>query len=166
MAVCFELGVDRERIISGISSYTGVRRRFDIRIRTSNQVFIDDYAHHPAELEAFITAVRQLYPDKRITGLFQPHLYSRTRDFAEGFARSLDLLDEIWLLDIYPARETPIKGVTSRIIYDRIRQQNKKVLTREEVLTLITREKPPVFLTMGAGDIDLLVEPIEKILQG
>lgn len=165
MAVCFELGVNRKKIIGGIGSYTGVRRRFDVRIRNSNQVFIDDYAHHPAELEAFITAVRQLYPDKKITGLFQPHLYSRTRDFAEGFARSLDLLDEIWLLDIYPAREMPIEGVTSHIIFDLIRQPNKKILSRDEVLTLITRQKPSVFLTMGAGDIDLLVDPIENILR-
>ncbi len=163
-AVCRALGVDWAKIIEGIESFTGVRRRFDIRIQQPDRVYIDDYAHHPRELEAFISAVRQLYPGKKLTGLFQPHLYSRTKDFAAGFAQSLDLLDEIWLLDIYPARELPIPGVTSELILNLMLQENKMVLTRDEVINRLKTDKPGIFLTMGAGDIDLLVDPIAKIL--
>lgn len=164
-AVCNQLGVSVDRIISGILTFTGVRRRFDIRYENDKTVYIDDYAHHPRELEAFITAVRSLYPAKKLTGLFQPHLYSRTRDFAEGFARSLDLLDDAWLLDIYPARELPISGVNSQLILNQMKLTNKKAVTRAEVLHLVKIHKPEVFLTIGAGDIDLLAEPLTKIFQ-
>jgi UDP-N-acetylmuramate--alanine ligase len=163
-AVCQSLGLNAEQISRGIASFAGVKRRFDVRIRKEGLVYIDDYAHHPRELEAFITAVRELYPGARITGLFQPHLYTRTRDFAEGFAASLDLLDEAWLLDIYPARELPIPGVDSGIILDKMRNPEKKLLSREEVLINLAERRPEVFLTIGAGDIDLLVVPIEKTL--
>ena len=164
MAVCSHLGMDWKKILEGISTFTGVSRRFDIRIQQPGKVYIDDYAHHPQELEAFISAVRQLYPGQKLTGLFQPHLYSRTKDFAAGFAQSLDLLDEAWLLDIYPARELPVPGVTSELILNLMHQKNKKLVTKTEALNILEAEKPVIFLTMGAGDIDLLVDPITKIL--
>jgi len=164
VAVCISIGVDPGKILEGIRTFTGVRRRFDVRIQEPGRVYIDDYAHHPQELEAFISAVRLLYPGKKLTGLFQPHLFSRTKDFASGFAQSLDLLDETWLLDIYPARELPVPGVTSKLILDLMQQKNKKLLSTQEVLKMLQAEKPEVFLTMGAGDIDLLIEPITKIL--
>jgi UDP-N-acetylmuramate--alanine ligase len=164
LAVCMSIGVDLNQILEGIRTFTGVRRRFDVRISLPGRIYIDDYAHHPRELEAFISAIRLLYPGKKITGLFQPHLYSRTKDFAAGFAQSLDMLDETWLLDIYPARELPIAGVTSGLILDLMHQKNKKLLSRHDVLKMLQAEKPEVFLTMGAGDIDLLVGPITNIL--
>jgi len=164
VAVCMGIGLDLNQIIEGIRTFTGVRRRFDIRIQLQGRIYIDDYAHHPQELEAFISAVRLLYPGKKITGLFQPHLFSRTKDFASGFAQSLDMLDEAWLLDIYPARELPIAGVTSALILDLMHKKNKKLLSSQEVLKTLQTKKPEVFLTMGAGDIDLLVGPITNIL--
>jgi UDP-N-acetylmuramate--alanine ligase len=164
VAVCRSFGADIGKILEGLKTFTGVRRRFDVRIQLPGRVYIDDYAHHPQELEAFISAVRLLYPGKKITGLFQPHLFSRTKDFAAGFAQSLDLLDETWLLDIYPARELPVAGVTSALILGLMQQQNRKLISRPEVLKMLQAEKPEVFLTMGAGDIDLLIEPITKIL--
>jgi len=164
VAVCMSIGMDTGRILEGIRTFTGVRRRFDIRIQQPGLVYIDDYAHHPQELEAFISAVCLLYPGNKITGLFQPHLFSRTKDFAAGFAQSLDLLDETWLLDIYPARELPLPGVTSELILGLMHNKNRKLLSRQEVLKMLQGKKPEVFLTMGAGDIDLLVEPITKIL--
>jgi UDP-N-acetylmuramate--alanine ligase len=164
VAVCICIGVDIKQILEGISTFSGVRRRFDVRIQSPGMVYIDDYAHHPKELEAFISAVRLLYPGKKITGLFQPHLFSRTKDFAAGFAQSLDMLDEAWLLDIYPARELPVAGVTSQLIIKLMHQKNNKLLSRSEVLKMLEAERPEVFLTMGAGDIDLLVAPITHIL--
>ena len=163
--VCHFLGVGLDQIKQGIESFKGVRRRFDVRIRERGLVYIDDYAHHPRELEAFILAVKELYPNRKLTGLFQPHLFSRTKDFADGFAASLDLLDEPWLLDIYPARELPIQGVTSAIILDRMQNPKKKLMSRKEVLQQLKKHKPEVFLTMGAGDIDQMVIPVEKALE-
>jgi len=163
-AVCRMLGVEIEKINEGIETFIGVRRRFDVRIQQPGRVYIDDYAHHPKELEAFISSVKHMYPGKKLTGLFQPHLYSRTRDFADGFARSLDLLDEAWLLNIYPARELPVPGVNTELILNQMKQQNKKLVTKEEVTELLKNNKPAIFLTMGAGDIDLLVEPIIHVL--
>lgn len=158
--VCRHLGVSKEAIIEGIESFTGVRRRFDVRIKRQDRVYIDDYAHHPQELKAFITAVRKLYPEEKITGLFQPHLYSRTRDFAQGFAESLDMLDVAWLLDIYPARELPIPGVTSEMILKQMQIKDKRLVTKTEVPELLRTENPFLFLTIGAGDIDQLSEPV------
>jgi UDP-N-acetylmuramate--alanine ligase len=165
VAVCSVLDVPANRIISGLKSFSGVRRRFDVRNDKTGAVYIDDYAHHPEELRAFITAVKEIYTSQPITGIFQPHLYSRTRDFAEGFAASLEMLDEIILLEIYPAREKPMPGVTSRIIYDKIRNPHKKLISKEELLNTISGEKPQVLLTMGAGDIDQYVEPIENLMK-
>jgi UDP-N-acetylmuramate--alanine ligase len=164
IAVCVSVGVDTDSILHAISTFTGVRRRFDVRLQQPGKVYIDDYAHHPKELEAFISAVRMLYPEKKITGLFQPHLYTRTKDFAEGFAQSLDMLDETWLLDIYPARELPIPGVTSEIILNLMHSKAKKIISKTEVLECLKASKPEIFLTIGAGDIDLLIEPVTKIL--
>jgi UDP-N-acetylmuramate--alanine ligase len=128
---------------------------------------IDDYAHHPQELKASIESVKSLYPNKKVTGIFQPHLFTRTRDFAEDFAKSLSLLDELILLDIYPARENPIPGVTSEIIYDKVTIQNKKMLKKQDLLFEIEKEKDnfEVVLMVGAGDIELLVEPVVEILE-
>ncbi len=164
-SVALKLGVSEESIKSGIASFKGVRRRFDVRYSDDTITYIDDYAHHPEELRAFISSVRAMYPEDRITGVFQPHLYTRTRDFAKGFSESLSLLDDVMLLDIYPARELPIEGVDSAMLLHDIRAEVKAVKTREEVLDTVASMKKGVLLTLGAGDIDQLVEPIVKILQ-
>lgn len=127
---------------------------------------MDDYAHHPAELKASILSVKELYPEKKVTGIFQPHLYTRTRDFAADFAASLSLLDELVLLDIYPAREAPIPGVTSQIIFDKVTIPNKRMIHKEELLELVRKEDNwEVVLMLGAGDIDRLIEPVKQILE-
>ncbi|MCK9421255.1 MAG: UDP-N-acetylmuramate--L-alanine ligase [Bacteroidales bacterium] len=158
------LGIDEAYLKDALRSYRGVQRRFDFRIRNDNLVYIDDYAHHPEELRACISAVRAMYPGKKITGVFQPHLFSRTRDLATGFARSLELLDELLLLDIYPAREKPIKGVDSRMLLDLVQLKIKKIVTKNEVVSLLEKNKPEILLTLGAGDIDQLVNPITNAL--
>lgn len=156
-------GVKEEEIRAALSSFEGVRRRFDYQIRKDKLVFIDDYAHHPKELKESISSVRAIYPNKKITGVFQPHLYTRTRDFAVGFAESLSLLDEVILLDIYPARELPIEGVSSEMIMKNI---TVPVCTcsKEELIDLLEQKDLEVLLTLGAGDIDKLVEPIKNML--
>ncbi len=145
-----------------LSGFNGVKRRFDYRIERPDFVYIDDYAHHPEELRAFITAVRKVYVGKHICGIFQPHLYSRTRDFAPQFAEVLSMLDTVILLDIYPARELPIPGITSRYLLDMIQNDNKYLLTTDEVIPFVEKQKPEVLLTMGAGNIDRLVPKIEE----
>ena len=135
-------------------------------MKKDNIVFLDDYAHHPAELKASILSVKELYPEKKVTGIFQPHLYTRTRDFAADFAASLSLLDELVLLDIYPAREAPIPGVTSQIIFDKVTIPNKRMIHKEELLELVRKEDNwEVVLMLGAGDIDRLIEPVKQILE-
>lgn len=148
-----------------LSGFNGVKRRFDYRIERSDFVYIDDYAHHPEELRAFITAVRKIYAGKHICGIFQPHLYTRTRDFAPQFAEVLSMLDTVILLDIYPARELPIPGITSRYLLDMIQNDHKYLLATEEVIPFIERHKPDVLLTMGAGNIDRLVPKIEEAMR-
>jgi len=165
IAVALEMNLNREQITNGLKTFKGVKRRFEFICREPDFVYIDDYAHHPTELEAFIKSVRMLYPDKKITGVFQPHLYSRTKDFADGFAKSLSLLDEAILLDIYPARELPMEGVTSDIIFDKITGNRKHKATKENVLELLKTLDPEVLVTMGAGDIDTLVTPINTLLK-
>lgn len=140
-----------------ISSFAGVKRRFDYIVRRPDFVYIDDYAHHPNEMRSFFTAVRKIYPDKCICGVFQPHLYTRTRDFADGFAEVLGLLDRVVLLPIYPAREKPIEGVTSEFLLGKVDVQDKRVLQKSELLTYLQQHRPDVLLTIGAGDIDRLV---------
>ncbi|MDZ7743824.1 MAG: cyanophycin synthetase [Bacteroidota bacterium] len=164
-AVALNLGISESGIKAALESYKGVRRRFEYRIKSNDLVFVDDYAHHPVEIRALVETLRNLYPSRKISGIFQPHLYSRTRDFAEGFAESLSLLDEVILLDIYPAREKPIKGVSAELIFDRITQDNKHLVGREKILDRVRKSDFEVLATIGAGDIDRLVEPIEKILR-
>lgn len=161
-SIALQMGVNEDKLRSGLATFAGVKRRFEYIIKTDDLVYIDDYAHHPTELEAAIKSARQLYPDKKLKGVFQPHLYSRTRDFAEGFARSLSLLDEVILLDIYPARELPIEGVTSQIIFDKITIDNKTLCTKQQLLSVINNTPTQVLLTLGAGDIDQLVQPLKQ----
>jgi UDP-N-acetylmuramate--alanine ligase len=163
-AVCFEAGVDILSIKKGISTFNGVKRRFEYHIKSENLILIDDYAHHPEELKNCILSVKELYPTKKITGIFQPHLYSRTRDFSVEFANSLDLLDELFLLDIYPARELPIEGVNSEMLLKLMQNQKKQLITKEKLVQEIALKNIEVLLIMGAGDIDRLVEPIKKAL--
>jgi len=164
IAVAMALEVKPEDIERAIGSYCGVRRRFDYRLKEDDLVFIDDYAHHPEEIKACLNAAKALYPGKKITGVFQPHLFTRTRDLAEGFAESLAMLDELILLDIYPARELPIEGVTSQLLFDKIAMKNKMICSKENLIDELVRRKLDVLITLGAGDIDQLVEPIEKSL--
>jgi len=158
------LGVNEEYIRSSLKSFEGIRRRFDFKIQTENLVYIDDYAHHPEEIKAFINSVRKLFPGKKITGIFQPHLFSRTRDFAEEFAKSLDQLDELILTEIYPAREAPISGINSKIILDKVTIKEKKICEYENLVDSLSGLNLEVLLTLGAGDIDKLVEPIQNQL--
>jgi UDP-N-acetylmuramate--alanine ligase len=162
--VCLELGLSAHQIKKGLESYTGVKRRFEYIIRQDKIVFIDDYAHHPEEITACVQTAKELYPGRHITGIFQPHLYSRTRDFADEFALSLSQLDEVMLLDIYPAREEPMAGVNAKMICDKISIENKKVYDKDELLNALSEGKRDVVISMGAGDIDQLVEPIKKSL--
>lgn len=163
-AAAYLSGASLAEIKSGLEGYQGVKRRFDIRYKSSGVVYIDDYAHHPEELRAFISSVKLLYPDREITGIFQPHLYSRTRDFAIEFASSLDLLHKAVLLPVYPAREKPMKGVSSAIIWDKMKIERKYLLEKEELDGFLSENPPEVLLTMGAGDIDLLADIIIKRL--
>ena len=165
IAVCLNLGIEKNVIIEGLKEFKGVKRRFEFIVRQPNFVFIDDYAHHPAELEAFIKSVKLLYPNEKITGIFQPHLYSRTKDFADGFAKSLSLLDVSILLDIYPARELTMEGVTSEIIHKNITSSQKYLTTKEELISLLKKLAPKILLTIGAGDIDTLITPIKDALK-
>ncbi len=164
IAIALEIGIEKSLIAEALRSFKGVKRRFDYRIKTDTIVYIDDYAHHPEELRAAITATKSLYPDKKITGIFQPHLFSRTRDFADGFAESLDLLDETILLEIYPAREKPIENVNSQMLLDKMKSSQKELCSKEELLERLKIKKIEVLLTMGAGDIDTQIEPIENLL--
>ena len=164
IAVAVLSGVKENEIRPALAVFEGVSRRFDFRIRTEKLVYIDDYAHHPEELKACIYSVRNLFPDKKICGIFQPHLYSRTRDFADEFASSLELLDEVVLLDIYPARELPIPGITSQFLLDKINKTEKHLVEKSEIIKFLQNRDIEVLLTLGAGDIDQLVEPIEKML--
>lgn len=164
VAVAQQLGIKAHIIKEALRSFSGVKRRFDYRVKKSSVVYIDDYAHHPEELKATINSARVLYPDKKITGIFQPHLFTRTRDFADAFAESLDLLDECILMEIYPAREKPIAGITAQWLLQKMKLGNKKLLSREQILEEVKVNKKQVLLTMGAGDIDTLVLPLEKIV--
>ncbi len=157
-------GATPGEIRKAMATFAGVKRRFDFQIKQENLVFIDDYAHHPEELKACIESLRMLYKDKKICGVFQPHLYTRTRDFAGQFAQSLSLLDELVLLDIYPAREEPIPGVTSQMLLDKVAIDKKCVCTKADLEEYIRANRFEVLVTIGAGDIELLVPEIKKIL--
>ena len=159
------LGVNPDLVKAALGSFKGVKRRFEYIVRNERHIYIDDYAHHPEELRACISSVKKLYPNKKLTTIFQPHLFSRTRDFADGFAEVLDMSDELIMLDIYPARELPIEGVTSQMIMDRMQLANKKICGKQEAIELIRSKKPELILTVGAGDIDTLVQPIKAALE-
>ncbi len=157
-------GIEDNEIKLALETWTGVKRRFEYIIKTKDFVYIDDYAHHPEELKALINSVRGVYQNRKITGIFQPHLYTRTRDFAVEFAKSLDLLDELILLDIYPAREKPIKGVKSDIIFKKVKLKNKTLCKKEELLSIVRKTDCKVLLSIGAGDIACFVKPIKRLL--
>lgn len=164
ISVALIAGISEKNIRSALSTFEGVYRRFDFRFKVDDFVYIDDYAHHPEEIKVCFESIKQLYPNKKLTAIFQPHLYSRTRDFLDDFAKSLSMPDEIILLDIYPARELPIEGVNSEILLRMISNQNKQLLSKTQLLNFIRISHIEVLVTIGAGDIDQLVEPIEKLL--
>lgn len=165
MALAWLNGATPEELRHAMLTFQGAKRRFDFILKTDKIVMIDDYAHHPQELAASITSVKELYPDRKVTGVFQPHLYSRTKDFADEFAKSLSLLDELILLDIYPAREKPIEGVTSKIIFDKVTCP-KTLCNKQELLPLLENKNDiEVLLTVGAGDIDQSLEAIKEVLK-
>ncbi|HBU44267.1 MAG TPA: UDP-N-acetylmuramate--L-alanine ligase, partial [Porphyromonadaceae bacterium] len=158
-------GVNPDEVRAAMKTFGGAKRRFDFQLKTPNLVFIDDYAHHPQELTASIRSIRQLYPGRKVTGVFQPHLYTRTRDFADDFAQSLSLLDDVILLDIYPAREEPIPGITSGVIFDRITSKEKVLLKKAELLDFLENKELDVLVTLGAGDIEHLLPAIKQLLE-
>ncbi len=157
--------ITHENIKKALVGFKGIQRRFERIIDRKDLVFIDDYAHHPGELKVAIDAARTLYPDKKLTGIFQPHLYSRTKDFEDGFAEELDKLDEIILMDIYPARELPIEGITSERIFERMKNQNKKLVTKATLMDTLRDYNPEVLMTLGAGDIDTFVPKIKEFFK-
>jgi UDP-N-acetylmuramate--alanine ligase len=157
-------GADASKIPAALANFKGVKRRFEIIAKTDNTVYVDDYAHHPAELEAAISAARMRYPNRKITGIFQPHLFTRTRDFADAFATALDMLDECILLPIYPAREQPIEGVTSDMLLNKMALKNKQLVQKNDLLNELKKHQLDILMTMGAGDIDSFIEPIKKLL--
>lgn len=162
--VALRLGVSSADLVKGMQSFRGVARRFDVRVNGPRVVYIDDYAHHPAELHACIESVRELYPGRRITGIFQPHLFSRTRDQVEGFATSLAMLDSLFLLDIYPAREEPIEGITSAWLMEKVPMKDKRLTTARDLVADLRASDLDVVLTLGAGDIDRSVSDVQRLL--
>lgn len=164
IGIGLELGIEWEKIADSVATFKGVKRRFEYHIKREKRVFIDDYAHHPTEISACVGSVKEMYPDKRITGIFQPHLYSRSRDFGDDFARSLEELNELLLMEIYPAREEPIPGIDGEWLLNKVRMVNKKLVSRENLVEEMLRLQPEVLLTMGAGDIDKMIEPLKSAL--
>ena len=164
-AICLCYGVDAQVIRKAIENYRGACRRLDERFNRDGRIYIDDYAHHPAELATTISSLREIFPGKKITAVFQPHLYTRTRDFAPEFARALSAVDKLILLDIYPAREEPIEGVTSEIIFKDVTASEKVLIKKEELMDTLEKEDIEVLVTFGAGNIDRFVEPITKMLE-
>lgn len=162
IALCIELGLTEAEIRSGLKNFKGVHRRFDYHVKTKNIVYIDDYAHHPTEINALVSSVRLLYPNLKVTGVFQPHLFSRTRDFESGFVKELSLLDEVIVMPIYPAREEPIEGITSDALVKKI-GNHASLKTPEQVIEAAKTFENGVFLTIGAGDIDRLVPTLEQL---
>lgn len=164
-AVALHLGVDPEKIKEALENYGGVKRRFEYQLEEDGHIYIDDYAHHPTEIEAFLSSVKGLYPGRHVTAIFQPHLFTRTRDFADGFAESLSLADRLLLLEIYPAREQPIEGVNSGMLMEKITSKEKQLITKDKVLNVLADLNTDIVVTIGAGDIDTLVEPIRNLLK-
>jgi UDP-N-acetylmuramate--alanine ligase len=166
IAMARAAGTPAERIPQALASFAGIYRRFQVLLDQPALAYIDDYAHHPTELEAVITSARNLFPERQLTAVFQPHLYSRTRDFAAGFAQALEAADQVVLLHIYPARELSIPNVSSNLLYQQITNPNKHLLTLEEVVATLPGliQKPAVVLTLGAGDIDTIAQPLKTQL--
>ncbi|KEO75096.1 UDP-N-acetylmuramate--L-alanine ligase [Anditalea andensis] len=166
VTVALDLGIKESDIRDGLDSYKGVKRRFEIKHQHHDRVYIDDYAHHPEEIKAFLGSVKAMYPDKKLTAVFQPHLFTRTRDFAREFSSSLSLADEVVLMEIYPAREKPIEGVNAAMLLGEITAVKKSVQKREDLMAYLETASPEVLVTIGAGDIDRMVEPITKWIKG
>lgn len=164
LAMAKTYGVATDDIRKALASFKGIRRRFSFQIKTDSLVFIDDYAHHPTEINAVHQAVRELYPNQKILAIFQPHLFSRTKDFADGFAQSLSAFDEVILLDIYPARELPIGGITSQWLMEKMTNQNVKLVSKTDLISNILKSEARVIVTIGAGDIGEMVKPIKEAL--
>ncbi len=165
VSMAWILGIPEEIIRKSLFDFRGIERRFDIRFKSPGFTYIDDYAHHPVEIDSFIQSVKQLFPGKNLTGIFQPHLFSRTRDLYIDFAKSLEAFDELILLNIYPAREKEIEGISSKMILDKVKIRRKAIMTKDQVLDYVQEIQTDVLITMGAGDIDELTEPIVKILE-
>jgi UDP-N-acetylmuramate--alanine ligase len=170
IAIAHRLGIPGDKIVEAVAAFRGVKRRFEYIVRKPNRVYIDDYAHHPEELRALISGAKELYPGRKCTIIFQPHLFTRTRDFADGFAKSLDMADEVFLLPIYPAREQPIEGVTSELIAGKMKKARVTLADKKEVLTIIKEQaadhdQAQLLITAGAGDVDVLIEPIRQLLE-
>ena len=165
-AVCLCHKLSPEDILKGIGNFQGVQRRLDVHVGTPGLTYIDDYAHHPRELSSAISSIRQMYPGRKLTAVFQPHLFTRTRDFASEFASALSAVDKLILLDIYPAREEPIPGVSSEIIFDKVTAPEKVLLRKEELMDYLCKEPVDVLATFGAGNIDRFISPITEMLEG
>jgi UDP-N-acetylmuramate--alanine ligase len=164
IALLNELGMSEQEIRNGLESFLGVKRRFEFQLRTPELIYIDDYAHHPMEIKSLVESVRMLYPGKKVTGIFQPHLFSRTKDFADGFVEELNKLDELVLMPIYPAREEPIHGISSDWLLSKLSLKHKSIKSPSEVLQHFSNFSEGVVLTIGAGDIDRIVKPLKEIL--
>lgn len=164
-AICLTYGINPEKIRKALETFQGVKRRLDIHLNTKKLSYIDDYAHHPKELSTAISSMRDIFPGRKLTAVFQPHLFTRTRDFADGFAEALSKVDKLILLDIYPAREEPIPGVTSEIIFDKVTAPEKVLLKKEELMDYLAKEPLDVLVTFGAGNIDRFIGPITELLR-
>ncbi|MFM6948901.1 MAG: UDP-N-acetylmuramate--L-alanine ligase [Aquirufa sp.] len=162
-ALAMFVGVSPEKIKSGIDTFKGVKRRFEYHVETEKHVLIDDYAHHPTEITATLSSIKALYPEEKLTVIFQPHLFSRTKDFLDDFAQSLALADDIYLLDIYPARELPIPGISSELLLSKIPSNHKQVISKTDFIQKMKSEKPRLLVTLGAGDIDLILPDLVNI---
>jgi len=164
IGVALSLGINPKLIKKAIAAFTGVKRRFEYIVKSPGHIYIDDYAHHPEELRACFDAVRQLYPEKKLTVIFQPHLFTRTRDFADEFAKVLSTADSLLLLEIYPARELPLPGINSQFLLDKISLKDKEIVGKDLALEYVKNKQPELLLTVGAGDIDTLIQPLKAIL--
>ena len=164
-AACLVYGMEPEAVKAAIGTFEGVKRRLELHVNSPSLSYIDDYAHHPKELKSAISSIRDIFPGRKLTGIFQPHLYTRTRDFADEFAEALSGLDKLILLDIYPAREEPIPGVTSEIIFKNVTAPEKVLIKKEELMDYLSEEPLDVLATFGAGNVDRFVEPITKMLK-
>ncbi|MFW5767818.1 MAG: glutamate ligase domain-containing protein, partial [Bacteroidota bacterium] len=164
MAMALMQGVTPLQLQKAVAEFRGIKRRFEIVLQNKNSVYIDDYAHHPEEIKRTLESIRALFPGKKITGIFQPHLYSRTRDLADEFAKSLDKLDQCILLPVYPAREEAIPGVNSEMIANKMSVRQVKLMEKDELIPYLRKEKPEILLSLGAGDIDRLVNDIKNSL--